>query len=254
MLRSINVNLAYDYKSPADFSATYLSANTLRLTGYQNTGLSQGTQIAAILQIKADHTSRFFRNAADGITIEFDAGVLTMHGASPFVSGDIYEVGLRTQKKEHSAAVNAKMVAVRNQPQDATTAPIPIADSQTLTTDFADIGGEIDGCRGKRVFYFVHIDIGNDTDVRFKILAKHTAGSTEEYPLAADQVKVNAGVVWMAYDGNEGGHFELSSNHDHYLLIEVDTGNAISCLQLQAMAATETSNNGTVTVHSIKGY
>jgi len=88
-LRSYNLDA--DHKV---YTATYTSADTITLNSSYPT-ISNSAQVVYIKQIKADSTSRIWGNALYGVTIVHSGGVLTVSGAgSPFVSGDVYEVGI----------------------------------------------------------------------------------------------------------------------------------------------------------------
>lgn len=96
-----------DYKSPADFTATYTSNTTITLSGLPIT-INDNSQIKYIMVVPAAGQAKIFINGSGGVTITHSADVLTITGAgTPFASGDAYEVGINGQDKAYDLSTDA---------------------------------------------------------------------------------------------------------------------------------------------------
>ena len=99
-----------EYNSPVDFTAEYLSSNTLSIAALMGFTIQNDSQIAGVKVIHADKSSDIFANGSGGMTLTHSAGVITLTGATPFVVGDVYEVGINAQKKAYSDGQNLDFV------------------------------------------------------------------------------------------------------------------------------------------------
>ena len=97
-----------DYKSPADFTATYTSNVTITLRGVPIT-ITDNSQIKYIMMVPAAGQAKIFVNGSGGVTIAHAANVLTISGAgTPFTAGDVYEVGINGTTKAYDLSTDAK--------------------------------------------------------------------------------------------------------------------------------------------------
>lgn len=108
-----------DYRSPADFSATFASASMILLSGY-NFQLDTGAQIVYIRQRKSDNTANVYVNGASGYAFYLSSDVITMYKggvtASAFVSGDMYEVGINSATKAYDLSSDSLKTFQNNYP------------------------------------------------------------------------------------------------------------------------------------------
>lgn len=88
-----------DYKSPSDFAAAFATANTITLTNLP-TAIATPTseQIVYIRVIPVSGDSKVYVNGASNIKMTISGSTITLAGtgapATPFVTGDRYEVGI----------------------------------------------------------------------------------------------------------------------------------------------------------------
>ena len=122
-------SVSAEYTSPNDFSAAYLSSTTITLTGLSIV-INDSSQIVYIKFIpSAGSGAGIIINGSGGATITHSGGVLTVDGAAtPFASGDVYEVGINGQRKAHDANDDVTKTA----PQSYV--PKPVTDAESYDT------------------------------------------------------------------------------------------------------------------------
>ena len=174
-------SLISTHKSPNDFTATYTSNVTITLAGHPS--ITDASQIVYIKQIKADDTSAIYYNGAAGITMTYAANVITIHDAgTPFAAGDIYEVGINYQDKAYDKSLDIKKVIEQSPLWERYTDPESLLSSAyEITSSFADVGNEIDVRGYNYLILWCIIDIGTSTNVKIRILHKHTFAGSEEF-------------------------------------------------------------------------
>lgn len=180
---SVGVSTAQaEYTSPSDFTAAYASSTTITLSSLPIT-IVDSSQIIYVKQIKADNSSEIYVNGNGTYTLTESSGTLTIYGAgTPFVSGDIYEVGINGQMKGYDASNNLYKIQEQSPPWSHYTDKVELIPSaQTLTTAFANLGGEIDMRGENQLGLWLEVDINDAEDVEIRVLHKHTSGGTEEY-------------------------------------------------------------------------
>jgi len=103
-----------NFKSPDDFSATYTSNVTITLAGTPATFTSD--QISYIKYIPTGgSSSAVLVNGQNGVTLTISSNVITVNGAAtPFASGDVYEVGINSQQKAFDASTNSNLSSQLN--------------------------------------------------------------------------------------------------------------------------------------------
>ena len=110
-----------DYRSPADFTASFTTSSTLTLSGY-NFQLDTGAQIVYIRQRKADNTANVYVNGASGYAFVLDTatGIVTIYKdgaiAAILVTGDMYEVGINSSTKGYDPISDSNKSFVNNYP------------------------------------------------------------------------------------------------------------------------------------------
>jgi hypothetical protein len=83
------------FKSPANFTATYTSSTTLTLSGISGFSITDSSQLVYIKVIPTTGEAKTFVNGSNGVTLRVSSNVVTIAGAgTPFASGDVYEVGI----------------------------------------------------------------------------------------------------------------------------------------------------------------
>jgi len=99
-----------EYKSPADFTATYTSTTTLTLAGTSFTITN-----AELLYVKVTTSAGvadYYWNGINGVSMTISSDVITIAGAgTPFASGDVYEVGVSGQRKPYDPSTTADKTA-----------------------------------------------------------------------------------------------------------------------------------------------
>jgi len=90
-----------EYTSPNDFTAAFTSGNTITLSSLL-ISITDDSQIAYIkvVPVATASPTALFVNGAGGVSLRESADVITIYGAgtAPFVTGDVYEVGLNGKK------------------------------------------------------------------------------------------------------------------------------------------------------------
>ena len=92
LLAKVSAGNEVTHRSPQHFNAEWTSGDTLTLSGSVPT-ITNNAQIVKIVQIKADNTSAVWTQG-ENCTLTHAGGVITIHGESPFVTGDDYAVCL----------------------------------------------------------------------------------------------------------------------------------------------------------------
>ena len=102
-----------NYFSPTDFTATYTSANTLTLAGLPFTLTNQ--QLKYIFVVSSTGESTWYGNGVAGVVFTISSNVITVTGIdAPFASGDVYEVGVRSQDKAYDPSTASNIESVLN--------------------------------------------------------------------------------------------------------------------------------------------
>lgn len=126
-----------DYKSPGDFTATFATGTTITLTNLPPFLSTLGTSSNAITHVKvipASGSAKVYINGSGGVTLKLTAGstiTITGAGATPFVAGDSYEVGINY--KSSASLLSTKLEGLPPEycsPWDGT---VVYASSNTLT-------------------------------------------------------------------------------------------------------------------------
>lgn len=179
-------SVSAEFVSPSDFSATYTSSSTLTLSGVPFT-VTDSSQVAYIKQVKSDSTSRTYVNGANDITLSISSNVITVYEKGVVVtslaSGDVYEVGLNSQRKSFDPSTNSTMVSplknVWNQYLDVET----IVTAQDLTNAYADFGGEIDMRGYTHLRVGIVLDVNDSENITMKLLGLNESGGTDEFEI-----------------------------------------------------------------------
>jgi len=85
-----------DYKSPANFTATYTSTTTITLSSLSGFSITDSSQIAYVVYTPTGGTgAKRLVNGLNGVTLTISSNVITVDGAgTPFAAGDVYKVGI----------------------------------------------------------------------------------------------------------------------------------------------------------------
>lgn len=102
-----------EWSCPSDgCTATFATSTTITLASLP-VALTDSSQIVYIRQIKSDDTSVVYTNGSGGVTLTHSAGTLTIHGVTtPFVAGDVYEVGYNALPHSYDSTLNADQVMI----------------------------------------------------------------------------------------------------------------------------------------------
>jgi len=108
-------SVSAEYLSPNDFTATYTSTTTITLSSMPFT-ITDSSQIVYIKYIPtAGSDSAILVNGSSGVTITVSSNVVTVNGAAtPFASGDVYEIGINGQAKSYDSSTQTDNVTVNN--------------------------------------------------------------------------------------------------------------------------------------------
>lgn len=186
----------------------------------------------------------YFVDASDNrIKIE----VSTVNPLPVALSGGDIEIG-SVELKDATSDNRAKIDASGNLyvKEEYSSATALISTPQTLTTSFADLGGEID-CKGyKTLWLWVKLTIQQSSGVQIKALAKHTASGTEEYNMPIETV--SSTLISL-----NPQIFQLPDASDLYV-VEIKVSNACPYIQWQVKMSTDGGTDGTIdTAHYTLG-
>ena len=162
---------------------TYDSSSTLVLTG-SYPAITNDAQIAYVKIIPSSGQGVVFYNAESGITLRHSGGVITITGASPFQSGDSYEVGINAPRATIDYDANAQTTNNQNEPQyhEADAQNLVSASDIGATDDtWVDQGAEIDCSTFHDLVLFVNLTVNDSTGNYIRLLAKTENGGTDEY-------------------------------------------------------------------------
>ena len=226
------ITLPYaEYKSPTDFTATYLSNTTITL-GTLPITISDDSQIKYISVVSSGSVANSYIQSFDNVGITVSASILTITGSgNVFNSGDAYEIGINEQKKGFDLSTNANMSTIINPISAKYTDPETLISEQDLTDAYADLGSEINMEGYNRLGVFVKSDVNDSENVYLKVLGKHTSGSADEYEIDGTSVKT----LWT------------SGSDDLKYYYEFDIG-TLPIVQLQGYAVTTGSTEGDISI------
>ena len=222
-----------EYTSPSDFTATYTSASTLTLSSLPFT-ISDSSQIVYVKQILSGNTSDIYVNGSSGITFAVSSNVLTVYKSGVVIttlaSGDVYEVGINSQKKAYDPSTQTNLVSVINwitstDPQFLVTA----SDIGAADGTYIDQGAEISmGTKYNTLGLFVKFTVSDSTTNTLKVLSKRASAGAEEFVLET-----------------AGDYIKTLGDSSINIFYEFDTSALIPYIQVQTAAADIDSGGGT---------
>lgn len=245
------VPLLAEYKSPDDFTAAYTSSSTITVSNLPFT-VTDSSQIRYIKQITTTNLSNVYFNGYNGCTMQIvpSTGVITIYGVgTPFLSGDVYEVGFSGVLKAYDATLDiTKTIDQSPTWTRRTDVESLLSSAYTLTTSFANLGPVVD-CRGyETIAFFIKCTVQQSTNIQFKLLAYHTYGGSEAWSIPIELVSSGLDTI-----STEIVKFPDSANFLYILKAKVD--NVIPYLQAQVMMGTDGGTDGTIdTFYVTKGY
>lgn len=172
-----------DYKSPADFTATYTSNVTITLSGVPIT-ITDNSQIKYIMMVPAAGQAKIFVNGSGGVTIAHAANILTISGAgTPFTAGDVYEIGINGPTKAYDLSIDAKKTISLVNVWNRYTDPETLVTAQDLTDAYADFGAEIDMRGYTHLRVGIVLDVNDSENITMKLLGLNESGGTDEFEI-----------------------------------------------------------------------
>jgi hypothetical protein len=242
-----------DYKSPEDFTATFTSGTTLTLASLPF-AITDDSQLVYIRVIPASGDAETYINGSGGVTLRESANVVTISGAgtAPFVTGDVYEVGINYQAKGYDATNDLVKTQEQSPLSSHYTDVATISTSdQDFTAAWVDYGGEQATAGYNTACVYITIKINNTDDPRWRFLAKHTSAGAEEYEFPIETLSASDIAV-------EGAYYEANVDENQLVVTCLDLGNAIPYIQMQIQAGTPDDGGGTegqvTEAYIIKGY
>lgn len=106
-----------------------------------------------------------------------------------------------------------------------------ISAAQNLTGAWADLGSEVKTSGFQHLGLWLNVDINDSSDVRVRVLAKHTEAHADEFSLPIKTVGASSVAI-------EDEYFELTDDADQKILIGVDLDGIVPVIQIQVMAGT----------------
>lgn len=210
LLAKVSAGNEVTHRSPQHFSATFTSSSTLTLAGAVPT-ITNNAQIVKIVQIKADNTSAVWTQG-ENCTLTHSGGVVSIHGVSPFVTGDDYAVCLSIMQH----ALDTTQDVIKGSEQSP--AKEWYTDFEDYTTFAPDTVAYADGgvisAAGKTDINFAWSKTASDADNNYiKVIYLKTSGS------AVDHQEVSIG-------SPVGGVTSVTSN-----IYEVDKAAGVNAMQ-----------------------
>lgn len=224
-----------DYKSPDDFTATYTSSSTITLSGVYF-ALSNSSQLSYIRVTPTSGKSFYLINGWN-ITMRYSGGIITID-KTKFASGDVYEVGINSDKRGFNKDSNSfnyiDLNPVWSHYTDQTTLVSSVA-LGTVNDTWEDKGSEIPMRGYNKLALWVILDVGSNTGNTLQCLMKHTNGGTDEYVLESSS----------AYSKTLG-------DSDIKILYEIETDNLVESIQVQTKS--ESVVDGLISINFGKAY
>jgi hypothetical protein len=227
---------AAEYLSPSDFTVAYTSATTITLSSLP-ISITDSAQVVYVRVVPASGTAATYVNGDGTNTIRHSGGVLTLTGtATPFASGDVYEVGLNGEKKAFDATNNLLNIEEQSPIWSRYTSAATHVTAQDLTAAYADFGAEIDMRGYDTLQIFVVVDVNDSLNVDLQVLGLHTSAGTEYGIYGVSAVSLWTSVV-----------------SDFNRVYEFDTG-GIPYVQIQAIAGTAGATAGDLSISIVKAF
>ena len=245
------IPLVADYKSPDDFTAVYTSSSTITLSLLPVT-ITDSSQIRYIKQITTSNTSNIFHNGFNGCTLVIvpSTGIITIYGVgTPFLSGDVYEVGISGQLKAYDPSLDISKTVDQSPVWTRRTDVEPLLSAAyTLTSSFANVGPVID-CRSyNTIAIFVKCTVQNSAGIQMRATAYHTYAGSEQWSIPIETISPGLDNITI-----ETVQFPDGVNFLYVIKCKVD--NVIPYIQLQFKDTTVGATHGTIdTLYVTKGY
>lgn len=124
-----------------------------------------------------------------------------------------------------------------------------ISAAQDFTNAWAQLGTtEIDCRKFNNIGAFLKITANNSLGMRFRIMGRHTTGSSDLFPMPCKVVTGTSVIVSPEY-------IELATNASQNMVLEFNTDNIIPYAIIQIQAGTVGATAGQVaTAHYSRGY
>jgi hypothetical protein len=114
-----------------------------------------------------------------------------------------------------------------------------ISSAQNLTAVWADLGSELAVAGAKSLGLWMNLDINDSSDVRVRLLAKHTGAGTEEHVLPIKVVSASSIAL-------EDEYFEFTDDADQSMILFWDLEGLVPYVQFQVIAGTLGAGAGQV--------
>lgn len=230
------------YRSPSDFTAAFTSGTTITLTSPPT--ITDDSQIVYIKVIPAATASegKVYVNGSGGVTFREAANVITIYGAgtTPFVTGDVYEVGINGQDKAYDATNALDRIQEQSPVWERYTDVVTLEDTpKYFTAAWVDLGAEV-SCIGYHTqVLWLTLDINDTVNAQIRGLAKHTTAGAEEYNFVIKTP--SATLINVAPEV-----YEITTDADGLYAISFSCDNAIPYIQYQIYAAVPGATAGQI--------
>lgn len=115
-----------------------------------------------------------------------------------------------------------------------------------VVTAWTDFGSEID-VRGFNSFaIYADLDVNNATNVRLRILGKHTSAGTDEYSFPIQTIGATSVTVDPEYK-------EFNTDADQKLIFSWDLDNVVNFVKIQSSVQTAGATKAVITAYACKG-
>ena len=233
--RTIGTIPPADFKSPSDFTATFASATTLTLAALPIT-IGNNAALVYVKVVPSSGTAKLYVNGLQGVTLTVSSTTLTIAGAgtTPFVTGDVYEVGINGQKKGYDLSADADKVLIQNPIWAKVTDPTSLIASgseQTITNSWVDLPAVEIPCQGYTLMVlYVVLDINSSTNVRIRALGKKASAGANEYTLMIEtigttDIKVDAEYIEFNTDADQSAILKIYTDGLPYVQLQVQSSN-----------------------------
>ncbi len=167
------------HRSPVDFTAAFTTSITITLAGLPIV-ITDASQISYIKQILAANSSNLWINGFN-CTITHAGGVLTIYDAgTPFVTADVYEVGINEQDKAHDATLDITKTIDQSPAKDWYTDPV--AYTTFTPTTVAYVEGTVIDTRTYHTLNFAFTKTVSTADNSYiRVVYLSTSGSATDY-------------------------------------------------------------------------
>jgi hypothetical protein len=234
-----SISTVAHYISPGNFTASYTSGTTITLSGLPIT-ITDDSQIVyvKVTPLSTSSDGKVYVNNSGGVTLREAANVITIYGAgaTPFVTGDVYEVGLNDVPPAYDKVNDLDKVQEQSPIWERRTDVTTVVTAEDLTAAYVKQGSTIDMQGYNILQIYVATDVNDSLNVDMKLVGLHTSGGTQ-YEING----LNITSLWTTTVADFNEVYQFNTN-------------GIPYVDIMAIAGTVGATAGDLTIEITKSY